>query len=430
MLYMVGLPALLLGLGFGLRALFRRRKASAENAAAAVDAPSAAPPAEDARELNFTLALLAAGVATAAGEDAAAVLAALKEREIRPAPDTELRNRDGFPVIASRVPDLVLDESELALLQSSMPPPAMVPRALTLMKKAFTPVSDVLRVTAKEAFAEPDAEPAVTAPKPRLIVDLIVPNDWDPTYRRQVTAVANCLLADTGWPDEARVLRTLDIGQCRSALHQIDLFNVEANRSGSLDYYLVLACESRIGDDAIAKLDGRNMLFGSSTPKGMVPGEAATAILVRRPIAGDGSAPKPMALLGRAVLATRGNSIDAAGRAGCVELTAATKTSLEQVPIPADQVTAVFSDIDQHSGRCAECVGVLNDLLPHVDPAEQFIAIGQSLGHLESTGPLLALSLAAEFSAAEEQSALVISALHATERLAVPLRPPAQAASA
>lgn len=429
-LYMLGLPVLLIGAGLGIRALLRRRQASPATAkAATVDAQSGATSsAEDAGAQRFTLALLGAGIATAAGEDKAAVLAALKAKEVRPGPDGEIKNRDGFPVILTRVPDLALGEAETALLQSSAPPSPMTLRTLALLRKAFAPVADILHSIALDAHGEPKEQSANSVPTPRLIVDLLVPPAWDAAQRRQVLAAANCLLADTGWPDDARVLRTLDTGQCLSALHQLDKFNLEANLSRSPDYYLVLACESQIDQELIAGLESRNALFGPATPKGAVPGEAAVAVLVRRVI--DGAPHPPMALIGRAAQAVRGKSIDSTGRTGCDELAGATTVALEQAQIPAAQIAEVFGDIDQHSGRCAECVGTLNALLPHVDPAEQFVAVGQSLGRLDSTGPLLALAIAAEALANEGQPVLLIAALHATERLAMPLLPPTQAVSA
>ena len=429
-LYMLGLPALLIGLGFGIRAFLRHRQASpATEKAVTVDAQSgAASSAEDAGEQRFTLAVLGTGIATAAGHDTADTYAALKARAIRPAPDGEIKNRDGFPVILSRVPDLALGEAEVALLQSSAPPPPMTLRALTLLRKAFAPVADVLHAVALDSHGQPKDPSAPPVAAPRLIVDLLVPPAWDAAQRRQVTVAANCLLADTGWPDDARVLRTLDIGQCRSALHHLDKFNLEANRSRSPDYYLLLACESQIDQELIAGLENRNALFGPATPRGAVPGEAAAAVLVRRAI--DGAPDQPIALIGRAALATRGKSIDSAGRAGCDELAGAATAALEQAQIPADQISEVFGDIDQHSGRCAECVGTLNALLPQVDPAEQFVAVGQSLGYLNSAGPLLALAIAAEALAKSEQSVLLISALHPTERLAMPLKPLPQAVPA
>lgn len=428
-LYMLGLPLLLIGIGFGIRAVYRRRQASAqEQTAAAGDAQAGTSSSEDAAERGFTLAVLASGIATAAGEDAAAVHTALKAQEVRPAPDDEIKNRDGFPVILSRVADLSFEETEAALLQSNSPPPAMTLRAITLLKKSFAPVADILQSIALDTFAPPKDRSAPPAPLPKLIVDLLVPPIWDTTHRGMVTAVADCLLADTGWPEGARILRTLDTAQCQSALHQIDKFSLEANRSRSLDYYLVLTCESLIDQDVVAGLESRSALFGAATPKGTVPGEAAASVLVRRVV--EGAAPAPKALIGRAVRIARGKPIDAAGRIGCDELVGVAKATLEHAKLLPDQVAEVFSDIDHHSGRCAECLGALNTLLPHVDPAEQFIAVGQAFGRLDSAGALVAMAVAADTLEQEEHSVLLISALHATERLAMPLMPPTPAAPA
>lgn len=419
-IYLVGLPLLVIATGFLLRAGYRHF--SAAKPAQSADAPAAGPaPATDERERGFKLALLAVGLSSVAGNAGAESYEALKGKEIRPGPDGELRNRDGFPVHTCRVKDL--DTAELSAALEALDPapcPAAALRALTLMGRALQPVFDLL------ALAAPSPDPRQTvsrnAPMPKLLVDLLLPASWNERTRALAAQHVGTLLAGIGWPAGVSLLTVIPANDGSLALRQLDAFCMSANRVDSCDFYLLAACDSAVDEDVVASLEAGGLLFSGSRPQGLIPGEAAAAILARTPRWIDPEQP-PVAIVGRIALSVRGKSADASGRIGHDTLMEAAQRSLEVAQMQAADVCAVVSDIDQRSSRCGECAGAMNDLVPDLDPGDQFVGAGQALGRLGSGGALFALGLAAAAAEIEEKAVLAVTAAHPTERAAAVLRP-------
>lgn len=422
--YLVGLPMLTIAAGFGLRAGYRRfsqPQAPEQNPAAAPAAPATAD--QDEAERGFRLAVLAAGVVTGAGTDPAETYGALRGKEIRPDVDELLRNRDGFPVVLSRVAEVDTAEAEEAFSTSGGPLPAIaVLRATALLREALGSVADALRSLAPLPRTEPERAAGDGSPAPRLLVDIFVPPAWDQPLRETVQKQIETLLGTIGWPSESIVAHAHPAAGGTLALRRLDAFCLEANRGNRRDYALFLACESAIDEDAIADLEDGGSLFDATRPQGHIPGEGAAALLVCSPAATTPAAP-PLASIGRILQAGRTRSADAPGRVSHEILLQIGQGALAAAQVAPDAVGVVVSDIDQRTSRCVECAGALNDLLPDLDPVEQSFGIGQSLGRLETAGPLLALGVAVGAVQADAKPALVNSALHATERACAVVQP-------
>lgn len=418
-IYLVGLPLVVVGIGFGLRAGYRhytKAKPSQEGQASA----RTAAPVTDERERGFALALLAVGLASGAGDAAAQTYETLKAREMQPAPDSELRNRDGFPVHACRVKDL--DTEKIAGVLEAIdaaPTQPGVQRALALLERALAPVFDVVAA----AVPEPDSRgrlPAVTA-MPRLIVDLLLPVGWDERSRKLAVRYVGGLLAETGWPADASTLTAIAGDDGSVALRQLDAFCQKANRADSADMHVLASCESMIDEDVVSSLEASGRLFSTAQPQGQIPGEAAAAVLLRVPKR-ISMLQVPVALVGRVALSARGKSADSAGRIGHETLLETAQHGLAAAQLQAADICAVVSDVDHRASRCGECVGAMTALLPDLDPVGQFVGAGQSLGRLGAGGALFALGVAAAAVQAEEKPVLLVTTSHPTERAAVVLR--------
>jgi hypothetical protein len=429
-IYLIGLPVLAIALGFGLRAAYRRstrKEPPAPQAAASAAAPAAA---TDEAERSYALALLAVGVAGAAGDSAGATYQALKARELQPTPDAELRNRDGFPVHACRVKQLDTQEIEatLAALDASACAPGVL-RALTLLDQSLTPVLDKVAAAAPDPAARPKT---TTGPMPRLFVDLLLPADWHDRSRALAARHIGNLIGEAGWPAAICTVNVLAAADGSLALRQLDAFSLKANRAGSSDFYLLAGCDSAIDEDLVSTLESSGRLFGSGNGQGLIPGEAAAAMLAQVPQKmTTGSA--VTALVGRAALAVRAKSADEVGRIGHETLLEIGQHCLVGAQLQPADIALVVSDADQRSSRCGECMGAINSLLPELDPAADFIGTGQALGRVGCGGGLVALAVAAAAVEDEDKPVLLTAVSHPTERAAVIVRPyvaPAQPAPA
>lgn len=422
-IYLIGLPLAVIAIGFGLRALYRRSKQAAPKSEAAT--ANAAPAAStDEGERAYTMALLALGVACAGGDDAATVFQALKSRALQPAPDGELRNRDGFPVHASRVQDLDTQEIQAALASVDAASHAdSVLRALALLKQSLAPVLDLAATVAPNPDKGSRMDPE--APLPRLVVDLLLPAAWEEHSRMSVARYIGSLIDASGWPATVCTLNTIAATEGTAALQRLDAFSLKANRAGSADFYLLASCESTIDENVVSVLESGGLLFGSSNGQGRIPGEAAAAMLMQA-TRGMTKTSAPLALISRTALAVRGKSADAPGRIGHDTLQDIAQHCLEAAQLQPAELGLAVSDADQRSSRSGECMNTINSLLPELDPADDLIATEQALGRLGAPGALVALGVASGAVGTESKPVLLMAVSHATERAAVVLRPYAE----
>lgn len=420
-IYLVGLPLLIIGIGFAVRAGYRHFTAAETTKTAAAPAPAGAAQGTDERERGFALALLAVGMASGAGNAATASYEALKTKEIKPVPDSKLRNREGFPVHACRVQDLKTAELSAALeVMDPSPCSDAVLRSLTLLERSLAPVLEIL----VPAAPKPDPRERIPGdkPLPKLVVDLLLPAGWDERSRMLAVRHVGAVLAETGWPAEFTTLTVLPGDDGSLALRQLDAFCIKANRADSADFYLLAACDSAIDEDMVSALEAGGLLFSGTKPQGQILGEAAAAVLARTPRWIVPEQP-PVAMVSRAALAVRGKSADAAGRIGHETLLETAQHSLAVAQLPPEDLCAIVSDADQRGSRVGECTGSMSSLVPELDLVEQFIGAGQALGRLGNVGALFALGVAAAAAETEEKPVLLVTVAHPTERAAVVLRP-------
>ena len=169
-LYMVGLPLAAVFGWFALRAGYRyatRQRPQQEQAAPAEGAAIASAAAT--RRAGTPLARRAA--CSRYGErrrrDATQAYKALKDGEVRPSADPELRDADGFPVRTARVGEVDADGGRTSGWNGALPAPKTSPpdaaqlRALALLNQAMEQIVPVLQSLAPE-------QSTAVATRPRL----------------------------------------------------------------------------------------------------------------------------------------------------------------------------------------------------------------------------------------------------------------------
>lgn len=164
-LYMVGLPLAAIFGWLAMRAGYRyatRQRPQKVQAARAEDAAIATAAAMHEQERHWRVALLAAGMASGAGSDPAQAYKALKDGEVRPSADPELRDADGFPVRTARVGEVDAEAVDAWLERrasgaEASPPDAAQLRALALLNQAMEQIVPALQGLAPQ-------QPAAVAP--------------------------------------------------------------------------------------------------------------------------------------------------------------------------------------------------------------------------------------------------------------------------
>ena len=437
--YLGLLPLTVFALALLLRWAWRgaaERQAAAVPVAAASGAPTAAaaPNSDEARR-HATVQLLAAHLACAVAVAPAELLAAAKEGKPRPALDHELRDDDGLPVFAARIADLDT-EASAALLEASLVTaraqrpewaglsmPSHAERALAALQPVLADTASALEPW-QARFAPPPNPGANDGPQRRVRVLLGVPEGWSEFEQAVAQAFAAAVLADQpGAPiPPARYALTTLAGSGEALLLQADRLMQTLARDGRDDPVLLAACHSAISPEAIEALERAGVLFnGARQPRGRMPGEAAAALLMvgaEWPPEPTPESPPPPHLQ-RPSLMARDKPVDAAGRVDSATLVLALEQALATGRLPAEAITSLVCDADQHTARSAELHGGTQSLLPQLDSAEDLRLLTTVTGAVGAVGPLLVLACAAAQAQATQKPCLALTCSDPLARLAL-----------
>jgi hypothetical protein len=184
---------------------------------------------------------------------------------------------------------------------------------------------------------------------------------------------------------------------------------------------LLVAAHSSLDRAAVAQWDGASRLFTAQGGRGVMPGEAAAALLL--------APPGPGALqLHRVAVLRRDKSADGPGRIAARELTEAARQVLAASAVQADAVAWVLSDIDARSPRGGELYAAMHDTLPSLSAAEQCLRAGEVSGEVGLAAAPLAVALAAEKAKRDEAPVMALTNAGAFDRLAAIIAPEPPAA--
>ena len=455
--YLVALPIglffVFLLMRFGIDAM-KAPAAPAPTAAGAAGAAAAAgtgaADATAAAERGWVATVLAAQAISAAGDNAEAITAALAEGGKRVALDKELKDDAGLPLFAARVPqlDVAAIEQTIDALRPALTarreawaqaePSQAVLRSLALLDAVLQPLAGELEaITAWLLEPAPAANP--TRHARRLQVLLAVPPGWSEFDAALAQAWLGARIAaqwagPLGWPagdaDKAAwQLVPQPVASGEALLLRIDKLLTLLRQQEHEDLVLALAAESWLDDALIEQLAARGELFRPGVaPQGVMPGEAAAALLLApghvmaaSPLLAPPDAPR----ITRLALLERDKPAGAAGRISGQCLGDAITHALAAAGCEGSGVARVVSDLDHRGSRSGELYQALPALLPELDAATEVWALGLASGASGVADALCTLAVASVAARGETRPVLAATVSHPRLRAAALVLPSA-----
>jgi hypothetical protein len=390
-------------------------------AATPADAAPNAPPEPD----RSALTVVASALRAAHGQSAEELLDAIRSKQARLALDEELTDDDGYPIISARVKTVDEAEQEEAMAAWLDSNAAAQPNFGAEQWRALALGSAVVTELMQHAIAHkmlqdtprktPGAPALPTLPMLQLV--LLLPARWSDAQRHSGGLWLLHLAQEAGWPAERMTLSNALEGA--SAFGMIDQLSTHNGQQGLLA--IVLACDSRIGEDGVRDWAERGLLLTAKNPQGQVPGEGAAGLLLADPLQAALIDAAASVQLHAASAGRRASSADAKGRVDADLLSALSKTALEAGD--ADSVRLVTADSDQRPDRKAELMAMAGVALPQLDLASDVISVAASCGRAGAVSGLTALALAHCEVAANASQVLCVSNQDAYERVALIVRP-------
>jgi len=447
-LYLVVLPLVVVGGVLALRWAWRRadaaQAAAATAAASSANAKPAAPAAEPAERV-LVMRLLASNAVLPGAETAAAAL----EMSAEPPPvalDETLCDRDGMGVFTRRCASVDSEAFALALADE-LPEAdgafddAMV-RALALVDPCVEPVLQVLRETS-DALAAAHAQAASNQhpmqararqpmARPPLRVVWALDERLPERQRQRLTQWAELRVRQ--WAARAGsfewLLEAVPVGNGERLLAHAERRLLLAHREKHDEPMLLIAAQSSLGEELVEALDTAGRLFTAQRPSGVMPGEAAAALLLVPPALEGAPAttiPWPVEAplqLHRLSLQRREKSADESGRIAGKEMAEAIRQAIEAAQRPADKITLAVTDTDLQRSRTSELFEALQAAAPHLGVVEQCRCIGSMGGAMGIASAPAVLALAAAHVQQHQEPALALSNADPFDRLAALLWPP------
>jgi len=395
-----------------------------------MEAPAAATMLPDA-----PVDLLAAAVMLPIGGDAESAALALAQSR-RPGLHPQLRDAQGFPVLAAFVPDLDTEAAADALGSpsrvqadaSGMPADTAILRALALLE----PVADalLLRAYAPDTAAAIWQDPTtpygnahlLSAAKaaPMLRVRLLLPAAWPQPARQAATQWLVERARMLGHAADAFTVESLPLADGMETWRLIERLTATIAAEPHDERHLLLATHSGIDARSIAALSLQGALFDSRHPQASIPGEgAAGALLAAR----TDPAEAPVLRLHRCVHAAHADgtrSRDAVLRTG--ELI---QRALDTAAQPADRVRALVSDADHRATPATHIAAATAAVFPDLEPLHDCLPLGVSCGDTGIAAPLIALAMAHARALRDDAPAMVIGTDGRSARVALVVSPAA-----
>jgi hypothetical protein len=439
MLWLLALPVLLLAGYVLVRRLRSSPSAGAADTAAALSsraqpaAGSAAAEKTDAAEARFQLAVLASGLRAPHGPAAADLAAAILEGK-GPEPDAELRNEAGFPIFASRIEGLEIDElreqlAELPLAKSGEIDIGTVPEERLRTMQSMSEVLTELLIHAAEALAT--ASPALvdhgtaqaTTIAPMLRVSLMLPGWWT-EHERLLAAQWLQQLSVQEAPGHVWQFDHFSAGPETGAWALLDRINLTLNRDATKPaLWIVLAGESAISASRVAQWEAKGLLHLSERKPGLIPGEAVAGMLVTS--ATDMRHSKPDAVrVSRPAFGRLESAADAARVSSATLLGTLADRLLTTAELKIDAVQWMVSDADHRASRVTEVANLLRDKLPHVPFDSNNFFVGATCAHMGAAGDLVGLAMGCHLALEKQATVLVGSVQDAHARAALLVRMP------
>ncbi len=447
-LYLVVLPLALMLFYVVLRRILTASPTAALPAmgatVAAGGAASSNAAAPDASQERLQMAVLAFALRTPRGSDADTVATAIGQAQT-PELVPELRDGEGFPVIAGRVEGL--DENELREhLRESLQPageafdvdalPDDRLRAIHLMSdvlqellgaaaEAIANAGDALSVRAPGRFVSSGSVIPGPPAAPQLSLSLLLPGAWSESERVIATQWVQQRVRE-GDASQRWHVDCFKSDDGVSGMALLDRISLSLHREQRPALWIALAADSSVSEASIARWEADGLLYTATRRKGRVPGEAAAGLLLVR--ADDALlAPAQAVRLSRSASGQRDASVDTARTPDASLLDRFAQHLLATSSLDTAQIDWVVSDADHRTSRVTEVASLVQQRLPHV-PFENNLSVCATLGHLGAAADMSAVVLACHLAARDARHVLAISVQDAHARTAL-LAGPASLAS-
>lgn len=446
-LYLVVLPLALMLFYVVLRRIFTAAPAAAlpvGGATVAAGGASSNAATPEASQERLQMAVLAFALRTPRGSDADTVATAIGQAQT-PELVPELRDGEGFPVIAGRVEGI--DENDLREhLRESLQPageafdvdalPDDRLRAIHLMSdvlqellgsaaEAIANAGDALAVRAPGRFVSSGGVIPGPAAAPQLNLSLLLPGAWSESERVLATQWVQQRVRE-GDASQRWHVDCFKSEDGVSAMALLDRISLSLHREQRPALWIALAADSSVSEASIARWEADGLLYTATRRKGRVPGEAAAGLLLVR--AGDALlAPAEAVRLSRSASGQREASADMARTPDASLLDRFAQHLMATSALETAQVDWVVSDADHRTSRVTEVAKLVQERLPHV-PFENNLSVCATLGHLGAAADMSAVVLACHLAARDARHVLAISVQDALARTAL-LAGPASPAS-
>jgi hypothetical protein len=439
---LIVLPLAAIGTFAALSMLLKHRK----NRIKAVEPilPSAEPPESQSSPRAAPLPILAAWAVTSVATDGNELVDALAGRTARPVPDMLLTDEQGFPVLASRVPELDLlpietmlaahiSEAQTASQHDIDSYSAACLRAVALLAAMLDRVLDDWPLQDIDSTMQERADRTATlrgssglsseAVRPFIVqVKLLVAA----SLQAHEQAFARACLENRLAPLETRRYRfqiELVAGDDdASALNMVSRFS-RASDAAPDQALLLLACDSTLCPQIAEEWAATGRLFSSRQPNGLMMGEAAFGILCVRAAVQEHALTAPICHLSSVQGARRTASADLPGKPSSVCLKEQIAKAMDASGIGRDDIGGVVCDADHRNGRTLECIGAMIDQTPGLDAIQDRLAISEGCGHLGAASTAGVLAVAALQAARTERPVLLFNVSHSIDRAAAVMIP-------
>jgi hypothetical protein len=361
LVYLFALPAALLIAAVLVRKRLTSITAPAMPAVHATRPLAASSPATP----TLPLTILATTLRSPHGATDEEVFAALLEKTARPSLDASLVDTDGFPLMTARCPDAeeaALQDAIAAWLTANALPGlfnAEQWRALVLA----TQVAEELATDTMRVLAEPVKATAVLQLAP------VLPADWTANQRDAASQWLRHTVVQSGWPAEHIAMVMQGQADISDVVPATLLTQLATRAPDATVVAMVLACDSRIGTDAVQDWTAAKTLFTPGHPEGQIPGEGAVGMLL------TDLAQVPAAIANSALFAILEPLACAQRGANPALLANLAQTVLTASHTEASALTMIVADTGPTTARMVELMGYAGTAPPQLDDQKDVIGV-------------------------------------------------------
>jgi hypothetical protein len=347
------------------------------------------------------LVALDAGGVTSLADNPGEMLAVLKEPPM-PALDPQLRDSQGFPIQAARIPNIDSDSLLAQPDDTGRPLSASCPehcaRAVEALRLACLPLLMKVHILA-------DIAKRPTWTTDALRVQIILPAHWSDDALAHAHRQLTSWLADLGLAQASATFHRADPGKSALDLSHETAFLLRQNAEDSPMLFLLASCDSFISEAQVQSLDDRNMIHTAQNAKGLVPGEGAGALLLM--LQQEDDDPLPAELQEAVMLSWIKPDDDTPAQARTARAQA--EALFKALPLAPDDVASIVGAAGHNKAAQTALYKLANQQFPKLDPAEDLCVTGNATGWLGCAGSVLSAALAAKQTAASGKTSLYIS---------------------